>query len=456
MEKLRIRPILAAMAVAVACMGLASCGYWGMVTRYEPVLRSMEDVRASLTVAPEPPVFTVEGLGKITLSADRRFLFVNDVNRGVRVADLAVPAVPEWVGYIDVPGTVDLAYLELGGTEYLYVDSFVDLVILELDLPRTDATFGAVEVGRVLDAFPGDPYQWFWDDDSPVWFAEAIPADQVVVGYTTRTSLEWIETSFLPVYAMDGAGSGTAGASGSMARFALHEDADHALWYLYAVDSYELRTFSLADPSTPNEEPSMNAGWSIETIFPYRDLLFLGSTSALYIYDVSNSPDSSPKSPVKRATLNHFAGRDPVVVGPVGTSGSELDTAFVTISEDRWGWGDNVLIAVDVSDPTAPLDIVRRNMYGPRGLGLLGNTLFVCEGDHGFVAVDVTHVRDGATLDERLAVKQYARPASETYDVIPGDAYQIVVGTDGITLYDYDEGTGALTTIGELAAGAAD
>ncbi len=446
--------------VSMICFLAVSCG--SAVTYYKPVYRALSDVRSAVALLPEPSAPSVEGLGKIVRSPDGQFLFVNEMNKGVRVASLKDPAAPVWLGFIEIPGNIDIAFLGVGGKDYLYADSFVDLVILELTLPYAAGdVLAASEVGRKLNVFPNNPYQWFAGSDTSVWFGESIPADMVVVGYTSETRIQWTMPGV--VYAMADSvktgGSGGAGAAGSMARFALHQDSANSTWYLYTVDSMSLNAYSLTNPVNPSSPTSTNAGWSIETIFPYKDALFLGSASALYIYNIADSPDSSPLSPVKLATLEHFTARDPVVVGPVGPVGGEKkDTAFVTLSEDRWGWGTNQLIAVDVSDLTKPLDIVRKTMSGPRGLGLLGDTLFVTEGAEGVKVLDVSNVRDaGANLVDRLKETDSipSTETGETYDLIPGDDFLIVAGPAGISLWTYDAVTKKLSKLGALSISSA-
>src|SRR5690606_26343181 len=72
------------------------------------------------------------------------------------------------------------------------------------------------------------------------------------------------------------------GKGGCMAKFALLNN------YLYTVDNYGLQAFEVQAPSQPAKRNNIMVGWGIETIFPYNNHLFIGSTNGVFIYDASN------------------------------------------------------------------------------------------------------------------------------------------------------------------------
>jgi len=454
-------------AVALSLV-LSSCMQYYEYTEYIPVFRDMSEFRGADAIrVPDsiPPLLSQE-LGKIALSADRQFLFVNERNQGVRVADISDPHAPRWLGFIEIPGNMDLIFLEWEGSSLLYVDSYIDLVVLELTLPggETDS-LAAREIHRMEGVFPQNPFQVDRPDTPwPFWIPlTARDNDQIVVGWETRTVSGWETMNlFGGAVMVDSATSGGAGAVGSMSRFALYADPQDQ-WYLYTVDQQSLRTFSLEagsagqSPGLPLPESSQFVGWDIETIFPYGNTLFLGSSSALYIYNLATGPNSSPTAPEQLSLFWHLTARDPVVVGPVGALGEERDTAFVTLRSDGFG-GENLLIAVDVSDPSDPVELIRRSMFNPHGLGLLDSqTLFVCEGSGGIKVVNVSRVHDTeADLDERLHTQTLGLATDfETFDMIPGTEVQIFTGPRELRFYGYTPGdestdTGSLTQFSRL------
>jgi len=72
------------------------------------------------------------------------------------------------------------------------------------------------------------------------------------------------------------------GIGGSSARFTISNNT------LYIVDESKLNVYDISTPANPNKVTDKTLGWSIQTIFPYKDHLFIGSNSAVYIYDNSN------------------------------------------------------------------------------------------------------------------------------------------------------------------------
>ncbi|HAP43641.1 MAG: hypothetical protein A2087_14525 [Spirochaetes bacterium GWD1_61_31] len=438
-------------------VSLSAC--WPMsYTEYRPVYQDMAVFRVAgsiqalaWTEAPKGEIF-----GKIGLSADREFLFVNERNHGIRVAYIGNPANPAWIGFIEIPGNTDLVALELDGRQFLYVDSFIDLVVLELTLPPDGVgQLAAVERHRIERAFPQNQFQIDQPEQVwPYWTAtDGDGPDQIVVGYTSQEKFSMVPLGIMVDPVMDIGNQ--AGAVGSMARFALYSPplSAGADWYLYTVDSSTLRGFTIealdaTDLGQPVVAFQTSIGWQIETIFPYADQLFIGSESAMYIYGLSGGA-ASPTSPGQLSTLVHFTARDPVVVGPVGAGA--LDTAFVTLRAEA-GWGENLLLAIDVSDPALPVELTRRLMYNPHGLSLYDvDTLFVCEGTGGIKEITVSQVRDvEADLEVRLGSRSLVDDF-ETYDIIPGPVVQIAVGPSEVRLYSYDADTPQLVELGRLA-----
>ena len=57
----------------------------------------------------------------------------------------------------------------------------------------------------------------------------------------------------------------TGGVAGSMARFSIVEN------YLYAVNTNMLHSINIEEPLQPKIDNSINAGWLIETIYPFKE-----------------------------------------------------------------------------------------------------------------------------------------------------------------------------------------
>jgi len=151
------------------------------------------------------------------------------------------------------------------------------------------------------------------------------------------------------------------GQGGSLAVFALVGD------YLYTVDHNDLNVFSLLNDREPVKVNEVNIGWEIETLFAFGNYLYIGSREGMYIFSLEN-----PETPQLVSNVQHFTACDPVV--------SNGTHAFVTLHSNTFcGNNLNVLEVYDTSDPNNPVLIHTRNLTHPKGLGLYGNYLFVCD-----------------------------------------------------------------------------
>lgn len=203
------------------------------------------------------------------------------------------------------------------------------------------------------------------------------------------------------------------GKGGSTARFTISGV------HLYVVDGDELHTFSLQNPAEPEQVNSLQLGWnnSIETIFPWKDKLFIGSTDAMYVISISN-----PGQPVVEGTASHIRACDPVV--------ADDKYAYVTVRTGNNCSGDiNALYVYDVSAGAgSPSRVFGQDMNNPHGLGLHNNYLYVCDGAAG---LDVFNVQDGANPRLVTTKKGYT-----FFDCIPVDNVLVCMIEGGMVLYD--------------------
>lgn len=160
---------------------------------------------------------------------------------------------------------------------------------------------------------------------------------------------------------------------GSTAKFAISGN------YLYSIDNTNLSTFDISNESEIrflNKIP-LNAR-KLETIFPYAEQLYLGSTTGVLIISISN-----PAVPVFLSEYQHVLSCDPVV-----TNGAY---AYVTLrSGDFCGQVDDELQVIDLADIRNPQIVARHSLTSPRGLALNGGILYVC--DDGIKVFDISDV----------------------------------------------------------------
>jgi len=210
-----------------------------------------------------------------------------------------------------------------------------------------------------------------------------------------------------------GGKGGVVGKGGSMARFAIGNNT------LYTVDNTTIKAYDITNPANPTSEMTvvLDQNPMLETIFYYENKLFIGSRSAMYTYDVTN-----PISPVHLSTYNHILSCDPVAV--------QGNTAYVTLrSGNNCGRTQSFLDVIDISNPSNPRLVKSISMQTPYGLGVQGNTLFVCEGDNGFNVYDVSNAQDPVLVKTITGMFGY--------DVIPLTNLLLLTGTNGLFQYTY-------------------
>jgi hypothetical protein len=166
---------------------------------------------------------------------------------------------------------------------------------------------------------------------------------------------------------------------------------------------------------------TIEIGWGIETIFPYKNNLFIGSQNGMHIFNVSE-----PTSPEYISTFAHVSSCDPVVAN---------DTiAFVTLRSGNTCQGfNNQLDVIDIKNLNNPFLIKSYSMLNPHGLGLDNTTLFVCEGSYGLKIFDVSDIMK---IGDHL-LKFY--DTFQAFDVIPYNKDLILIGEDGLYQFDYSD-----------------
>jgi len=371
----------------------------------QPIYMAYSELRSAVRVTEAPEL---KQPGKIYVYG--RYLLVSEIGKGVHVFDNANPSAPREVAFITVPGTGDLAVRD----NILYVDSYIDLVAIDITDPASPS-----EVHRVKDIFPQslntDGYHYA-DPDSGI----VVGWREVEVDVEQRDGTLYFEDEVLrlgsgrggesPVSPSAG-GGGQSGTGGSMARFTIVQS------WLYAVTQSDLQLFNITTPSRPLVWARVNLGWGIETIFPYKDKLFIGSMTGMFIFDNSN-----PSSPTMLSEFRHARACDPVVAA---------DTmAYVTLrSGTMCGGGQNQVDLISISDLMAPRLIKSYFMQEPNGVGIDGTTLFVCDGRAGLKIFDASN-----PLNLRLLAHM---PDWHAYDIIPLGSRAILTGNSGIVQFDY-------------------
>ncbi|PHI18804.1 hypothetical protein CEQ90_16245 [Lewinellaceae bacterium SD302] len=256
---------------------------------------------------------------------------------------------------------------------------------------------------------------WFFPASIPAWkFKEALKVFAML-----RVLILFVFFILLSCSSNDSAapgnGNGGSGVGGSLARFTVVGD------HLYTLETSKLSWFSLANGGMNFEGEEELFGLQ-ETIFPLGDKLFLGADNGMTIFQI----DETGK-PIFQSDIAHINACDPVVANE--------NFAYVTLRTtgcgDFTGGEADQLNIYDVNDIENPAILASYPMSQPRGLGLAGQILFVCEGDLGLRTLDVS---DPLNV-EFLAFKQDIH----ANDVIVLEDVLLVIGPDNITQFDYSD-----------------
>lgn len=383
----------------------------------EPVLRAVGEIRqAGAFTAPKK----MTEMGKMCFYKD--YLYVSAPGEGIHIIDNRQPSAPCVVGFVELPGTYELAIR----ADRLYADSYIDLVWFDLSDPARPEVKGRVE--NVFEqVLPPTGNERGYDYGR--CYAVAERADSVVVGWKLVTRTETYRR--YPGYVNDGSntpngGGASEGLNGSTSRFGLYQS------YLYVIGIGRMHIFDLAGAQPVRIGADIALEGMAETIFTYKDCLFMGTPAGMLIYSVKN-----PLAPEYCATVRHIYGCDPVVV--------ENDRAYVTVhSGNACGQSGNLLQVVDVSDVKWPVEIVSYTMTKPQGLGIDRNTLFVCDD-----GLKVYRTDDPQQL---MANCLLHAPDIKGYDVIPAGEVLIVMAEDGLYQYDYTD-LNRITLLSKLPVG---
>ena len=424
----RINVSLYALLFLVTLLGLSvvlegctdSCEVTNEYVYFEPVYSTVEEIRSQ--VALESPQ-TIETVGKIYYKDG--IMYVNDPGKGIHIINNENPSSPVTLSFLTIPGNYDLAIK--GNT--LYADSYVDLIAFDLsDLSNIR------EVSRLEGIFKNYNVMGFAIDESCCVITSFKEKKQVSIDtspcglspiqpwggrmYENGVAFSSDKAAYVSTMAAIAPGSGSGpGVGGSLARFAIAGD------HLYLLDGADLQTVDLANERNPTEKSRASLAWDIETIFPYKDHLFIGSRSGMHILNIS-----TPGSPVKVSTYQHMMSCDPVVV--------DDDYAYVTLrSGNTCARGGNQLEVIDISNLKTPQLLKTYPMTNPHGLGIDEKTLFICDGNAGLKAYDATDVY--AIDRNQLAHYQDINAV----DVIPFNDVLMMIGEDGIFQYDYSDPT---------------
>jgi hypothetical protein len=205
--------------------------------------------------------------------------------------------------------------------------------------------------------------------------------------------------------------SNSVGIAGSLASMIIVDK------YLYIVDNFDLKVLDITNAESPVLVNIYTIGFGIETIFNYKNNLFIGSQNAMYIYEIK--PNGILE---KKSLYQHLKSCDPVI--------SDSTYAYVTVrSSTNCNITSNIneLSILDITDINKPVSVSKVSMTAPVGLGIKGNYVYVCDKE-GLKVLDVT--------DKAKPIQVNIVDQLDGLDVIVLENSLLVIGNSYLTQLD--------------------
>ncbi|WP_236977533.1 LVIVD repeat-containing protein [Membranihabitans maritimus] len=389
--------------------------------RFDPVYLSKTEYNAPIEVG-SPRTLENPGI----LYSYKNYILINEINKGIHVIDNTDPTNPQFISFVSILGNTHFSIRN----DQMYANKFGHLLSIDFSDPINPvetsrianvsedvqyhenkgflAYYERTELTRSLDC--ADPrfnsVRWTDRGTGQVWWGAGRPE----FAFMDQTGRPLTNANFSS--SKSAGGGNVSGTGGSMARITLAND------YLYWVNNHQLMTFDLADKKNPRSTGKLDIGWNIETIYPFKEKLFIGSSSGMFIYDVSNAAE-----PRYESSFSHATACDPVV-----TDGT---TAYVTLrSGNECDGFVNQMDAVDVSQTSSPYLVKTYPMIQPHGLSLTEDgIIYLCEGPYG---LKVLNAKDRGDIKTEKHIKGF-----HAYDAIAlSNELLLIIGDDGFIQYD--------------------
>ncbi|HEX3025116.1 MAG TPA: hypothetical protein VHP12_07885 [Chitinophagaceae bacterium] len=372
-----------------------------MYSFYTPVLHTTAEVRASVKSDVAQPIVNA---GKIYVKGN--FIFMIEKEKGIHIIDNSNPSSPINKAFITIPGNEDLAV----NGNILYADCYTDLFAIDIS-NINNVTLKSY----AANLYPERRYASGYYIDSNKIITDWIKHDTIVDASFSGNNY-WYQGGIYftsnPSMANASSAQSTTGTAGSMAKMAVINNR------LYSVSSDNLLALNISDPSAPTFLSKNNLHLGIgtaETIYPFQDKLFIGSTSGMYIFSIADADN-----PTLLKTFTHATACDPVITDGIN--------AFITLYNGSMCSGQkNELDVVNVTDVLNPHLVTIYPMSKPVGLAKDGNTLIICD--------DVLKVYDASNVSALQLKKSIS--INTPYDVICINGIAIVTAADGLYQFDY-------------------
>lgn len=353
-----------------------------------------------------------------------KYILVNEFQKGIHILDNEDPKKIKQIGFIEIPGNTHFTIRD----QILYANKMEDLLAIDvrsMDHPR--------QVSRIENIFPHNRSQ-ITAQGIIAYYEKSVKTRTIDCNdhrYNSKIFTEqhqvYLDAASHTItnndlfYAKSSSGSNpppSIGIGGSMARFTTIGD------QLFVLSDHQMEVIDIAQGAAPERVGTIPVSYSAETIFPFQDYLFIGTSNGMHIYSVSD------QLPEHVSTMAHIQSCDPVI--------TDGEYAYVTLrGGTTCGGFTNQLEAYNVKNVFSPWLVQEYPMLEPHGLTKVGKDLYVCEGKHGWKKLDASQPYEVNTT--------YFNQDHHAFDVVY--TYQnslIFTGEDGLYQYDISPETPVL------------
>ena len=407
--------LIGAMAIT-SCLE-DECSASREVYLYDPVYLTLDEIRSSELKVAESRA--IEDPGKIYYQGST--MFISEKNQGVHIFDNSDPSNPQQTAFIEIPGNIDISFKG----NHLIADSYLDIWMIDIKDPLSPELISTIpDINSSI---------YYYDESKDAYIVEYVQRQEPVRMDCShpdfRQDYGWyyddvifanVETggirgSDLASWNSSNTTSG-GGIAGSLSSFAIVGQ------YFYFINGTDIHIYDISDFTNPFFVNGFEVAWNIETLFPYKDNLFIGGQNGMYIYD-----NTDPTNPTYLSEFTHARACDPVFVVD--------NIAYVTLSEGTaCNNFNNQLDVIDITNLTNPQLIKSYPMFKPKGLSVYNNTLFLADSEAGVKIFDCT---DSEAITANRLSHIIGITVHEVIHISP--THIIVVGQDGIFQFDVED-----------------
>jgi len=366
MKKLAL--ILAVPLFMISCMktkGEVSLSF----TKAEAIYGDLDSLRSLPLLIPKQPVVNPK-----SYYISSNFVLVGELHKGIHIYDNLNGQDPQRVSFIQIPNNKEFYVKD----NFLYAESMYDVVKIDISdiynptlVSRAENVFWEVQYNDKGQALIGFDY-YFTTESFNVNSPEAKELKKSGTLY-----YDYVD-NLIPASAIPSSFTGSyENGKGTMNRIAV--DFNH----VYIIGDSKLYTLSDYSSLHKTSEIKINSG--TETIYTDNNRLYLGSTTAMTVYNASN-----PGNPKEIFNLAHAESCDPVLANG--------NVAYYTLraveNEGCNALGENTLNVVDVTSNSSASLVNTYNLDSPYGLAMVSNYLLVGEGNNGLTIFDASSPRN--------------------------------------------------------------